>query len=190
MLKRCAWAEKHEIETLYHDQEWGVPEHDDVRLFELLCLEGAQAGLSWLTILQKRDGYRKAFAGFEVTKVARFTPKKCTALLNDAGIVRHKQKINSVVENAKCVLQLQKEFGSFDNYVWGFVDGAPKQNAWRTIKQVPASTDVSDALSRDLKKRGFKFVGSTTCYAFMQAAGLVNDHLTNCFRYKQVNGSR
>ena len=186
MVCRCTWAEKHEIETVYHDEEWGVPEHDDEKLFELICLEGAQAGLSWLTILQKREGYRKAFANFEIAKVARYSQKKCEALVNDASIVRHRQKINAVVENAKCVLQVQKEFGSFDNYIWRFVDGAPRQNNWRDTKQVPATTAESDALSRDLKKRGFKFVGSTTCYAFMQAAGLVNDHVTACFRHKAV----
>ena len=186
MVCRCTWAEKHEIETVYHDEEWGVPEHDDEKLFELICLEGAQAGLSWLTILQKREGYRKAFANFEIAKVARYSQIKCEALVNDASIVRHRQKINAVVENAKCVLQVQKEFGSFDNYIWRFVDGAPRQNNWRDTKQVPATTAESDALSRDLKKRGFKFVGSTTCYAFMQAAGLVNDHVTACFRHKAV----
>ena len=186
MVCRCTWAEKHEIETVYHDEEWGVPEHDDEKLFELICLEGAQAGLSWLTILQKRDGYRKAFANFEIAKVARYSQKKREALVNDASIVRHRQKINAVVENAKCVLQVQEEFGSFDNYVWRFVDGTPRQNNWRDTKQVPATTAESDALSRDLKKRGFKFVGSTTCYAFMQAAGLVNDHTTACFRHKVV----
>ena len=186
MVKRCVWAEKHEIETAYHDSEWGVPEHDDAKLFELLCLEGAQAGLSWLTILQKREGYRKAFANFEIAKVARYSDKKREKLLQDASIVRHRQKINAVVENAKSVLKVQKEFGSFDNYIWRFVDGVPKQNDWRDRKQVPSSTTESDALSRDLKKRGFKFVGSTTCYAFMQAAGLVNDHLTSCFRHKPV----
>ena len=186
MVKRCVWAEKHEIETVYHDSEWGVPEHDDAKLFELLCLEGAQAGLSWLTILQKREGYRKAFANFEIAKVARYSDKKREKLLQDASIVRHRQKINAVVENAKSVLKVQKEFGSFDNYIWRFVDGVPKQNDWRDRKQVPSSTTESDALSRDLKKRGFKFVGSTTCYAFMQAAGLVNDHLTSCFRHKPV----
>ena len=190
MVKRCVWAEKHEIETAYHDSEWGVPEHDDAKLFELLCLEGAQAGLSWLTILQKREGYRKAFANFEIAKVARYSDKKREKLLQDASIVRHRQKINAVVENAKSVLKVQKEFGSFDNYIWRFVDGVPKQNDWRDRKQVPSSTTESDALSRDLKKRGFKFVGSTTCYAFMQAAGLVNDHLTSCFRHKPVKKLR
>ena len=186
MVERCAWAEKHEIETRYHDEEWGIPEHEDNRLFELLSLEGAQAGLSWLTILQKREGYRKAFANFDIAKVARYSQKKCDALVDDASIVRHRQKINAVVANANSILLVKKEFGSFNDYIWSFVDGAPKQNNWRSTKQVPAKTAVSDALSRDLKKRGFKFVGSTTCYAFMQAAGLVNDHLVSCFRHKPV----
>ncbi|MGR8948545.1 MAG: DNA-3-methyladenine glycosylase I [Gammaproteobacteria bacterium] len=185
-MKRCLWAEKRELETAYHDEEWGVPEHDDQKLFELLCLEGAQAGLSWYTILQKREGYRRAFADFEIAKVARYTEKKRDTLVNDESIVRHKQKINAVIENAKSILKIQKEFGSFDEYVWSFVDGLPRQNNWRTPKQVPATTAQSDAFSSDLKKRGFKFVGSTTCYAFMQAAGLVNDHLTTCFRHKAV----
>ena len=186
MPNRCPWAEKHEIETIYHDEEWGVPVYDDQELFELLCLEGAQAGLSWLTILQKRAGYRRAFANFEIAKVARFSQKKREALVKVPGIVRHQQKINAVVENAKCVLAIQEEVGSFNRYIWDFVDGKPRQNKWRDAKQVPASTAESEAMSRALKKRGFKFVGSTTCYAFMQAAGLVNDHLLNCFRHKQL----
>lgn len=185
-MKRCSWAEKRELESHYHDTEWGIPEHDDQKLFEMLCLEGAQAGLSWYTILQKRDGYRRAFADFDIPKVARFTEKKREKLLNDAGIVRHKQKINAVIENAKSIIAIQKELGSFAQYVWSFVDGKPIQNNWRSVKQVPAKTSISDALSRDLKKRGFKFVGSTTCYAFMQATGMVNDHVTSCFRHKEV----
>ena len=185
-MKRCSWAEKRELETHYHDTEWGIPEHDDQKLFEMLCLEGAQAGLSWYTILQKRDGYRRAFADFDIPKVARFTEKKREKLLNDAGIVRHKLKINAVIENAKSTIAIQKEHGSFAQYVWSFVDGKPIQNNWRSVKQVPAKTSISDALSRDLKKRGFKFVGSTTCYAFMQATGMVNDHVTSCFRHKEV----
>ena len=186
MIKRCSWAEKRELETHYHDTEWGIPEHDDQKLFEMLCLEGAQAGLSWYTILQKRDGYRRAFANFDIPKVARFSEKKREKLLNDAAIVRHKQKINAVIENAKSTITIQKEYGSFAQYVWSFVDGKPIQNNWRTVKQVPAKTSISDALSRDLKKRGFKFVGSTTCYAFMQATGMVNDHVTSCFRHTEV----
>ena len=186
MIKRCSWAQKRELETTYHDIEWGVPQTDDQKLFEMLCLEGAQAGLSWYTILQKREGYRRAFAEFDIAKVARFTGKKCEKLVGDAGIVRHKQKINSVVANAKSVIQIQQEYGSFAQYIWSFVDGRPIQNNWRSVKQVPSKTVISDALSRDLKKRGFKFVGSTTCYAFMQAAGLVNDHINTCFRHKEI----
>lgn len=186
MVKRCSWAQKRELETAYHDIEWGVPETDDQKLFEMLCLEGAQAGLSWYTILQKRDGYRRAFAQFDIAKVARFTEKKREKLVEDAGIVRHKQKIESVIANAKAVIKIQQEHESFAQYVWAFVDGRPIQNNWRSVKQVPSKTSISDALSRDLKKRGFKFVGSTTCYAFMQAAGMVNDHVSTCFRHKEI----
>ncbi len=192
-LIRCPWA-KPGLYTEYHDQEWGVPVHDDLKLFESLVLDGAQAGLSWETILNKREHYRKVFAGFDPVKVARFDEKKIARLLEDPGIVRNRLKIESAIRNARAFLKVQKEFGSFDQYLWNFVNGEPIQNAWKTIKEVPAKTPESDALSKDLKKRGFNFVGSTICYAFMQAVGMVNDHLTSCFRYqkvrKMVNGRR
>jgi len=171
----------------YHDREWGVPVHDDEVLFEFLTLEGAQAGLSWETILRKREAYRRAFAGFDAARVARFTPARVARLLENPGIVRNRLKIASTVGNARAFLAVQREFGSFDAYVWRFVDGAPRINRRRTFRQVPARTPQSDALSRDLLDRGFKFVGSTICYAFMQAVGMVNDHTVNCFRYRQAN---
>lgn len=166
----------------YHDEEWGRPVHDDRRHFEMLLLEGAQAGLTWETILRRRDGYRKAFAGFDPAKVARFTAQKKAALMKDAGIIRNRLKIDSAVTNARAFLAVQKAFGSFDAYVWRFVDGKPKVNRWNTMKQVPATTPESDALSKDLKKRGFRFVGSTIVYAYMQAIGMVNDHTIDCFK--------
>lgn len=181
-LPRCSWA-KGELYLAYHDLEWGIPVHDDRLLFEFLILEGAQAGLSWITILSKRDNYRRAFDNFDAAKVARYSPRKIQQLLADEGIVRNKLKIESAVRNAKAFLAVQQEFGSFDQYVWRFVDGHPIRNNWRSLKEVPAHTAQSDALSRDLLGRGFKFVGSTICYAFMQAVGLVNDHTVNCFRY-------
>jgi len=184
---RCGWCENTSLGQLYldyHDHEWGVPVHDDHTLFEFLILEGAQAGLSWSTILAKRENYRAAFAGFDAEKVARFSDKKIAALLQDPGIVRNRLKINSAVVNAKAFLAVQKEFGSFDKYIWSFVGGKPKKNAWTPKTRVPATTAESDAMSKDLKKRGFKFIGSTICYAFMQATGMVNDHLTTCFRFK------
>lgn len=184
-LTRCKWATGvGEDYQRYHDEEWGVPVYDDQVLFEFLILEGAQAGLSWATILQKRDGYRKNFAGFDYTKVARFTEKRIEKILQDPGIVRNKLKVNSAVTNAQRFIEVQKEFGSFSDYVWGFVDGKPIQNKWKMHDQVPATSPESDALSKDLKKRGFKFVGSTIMYAYMQAVGMVNDHLVSCFRYK------
>lgn len=186
MVKRCSWSQSNDLEMSYHDEEWGVPEHDDDKLFEMLCLEGAQSGLSWLTILQKREGYRRAFSKFDVSKVARYTEKKREALLVDASIVRHRLKINAVVENAKCVIAIQKEYGSFDKYLWDFIGGKPLQNNWSSAKKVPAKTAQSDEFSRMLKKRGFKFIGSTTCYAFMQATGMVNDHVTSCYRHAVV----
>jgi DNA-3-methyladenine glycosylase I len=170
----------------YHDHEWGVPVHDDRTLFEFLVLEGAQAGLSWSTILAKRGNYRRAFADFDAVRVARFTPARIDRLLNDPGIVRNRLKVESAVRNAQAFLRAQDEFGSFAGCVWRFVDGRPVQNAWRSMQQVPASTPVSDALSKDLKKRGFNFVGSTICYAFMQAVGMVNDHLADCYRWREV----
>jgi len=169
----------------YHDNEWGVPQHDDRVLFEFLILEGAQAGLSWSTILAKRDAYRRAFSGFDPARVARYTPEKIKRLMNDSGIVRNRLKIESAVRNAQAFLTVQKEFGSFDRYVWRFVDGSPIRNAWRSLKNVPAETQESIAMSKDLKRRGFNFVGPTVCYAFMQAVGMVNDHLVSCFKYKR-----
>ncbi|MEO8649275.1 MAG: DNA-3-methyladenine glycosylase I [Acidobacteriota bacterium] len=183
-MKRCTWA-GNELNIPYHDAEWGVPLHDDRGLFEFLILEGAQAGLSWDTILRKRENYRKVFDGFDPAKVARFSEAKRAKLLLDEGIIRNRLKIASAISNAKAFLQVQKEFGSFDKYVWGFVGGKPIVGKRRLSGDVPAKTEVSDALSKDLRKRGFKFVGSTIMYAFMQAAGLVNDHLTACFRYKE-----
>lgn len=177
--QRCPWP-KTPLDIAYHDDEWGVPQHDDRALFELLILEGAQAGLSWSTILAKRENYRRAFDGFDAAKIARYTPKKIAALLADAGIVRHRLKIAAAVQNAKAFLAVQREFGSFDRYLWSFVGGKPIVNRRRTRDQVPARTPESDALSRDLTKRGFKFVGTTICYAFMQASGMVNDHLVSC----------
>ena len=181
---RCSWA-KTPIEIDYHDNEWGVPLHDDRKLFEFLILEGAQAGLSWVTILKKRPAYRAAFAGFEIAKVARFRPAKVDSLLRNAGIVRNRLKIASAIRNAKAAMAVQKEFGSLDAYLWQFAGGKPIRNAWKSLKQVPATSKESDALSKDLKKRGFNFVGSTICYAFMQAVGMVNDHTIDCFRYRE-----
>ena len=186
---RCRWAQT-PLGIAYHDTEWGVPAHDDRTLFEFLVLEGAQAGLSWETILRKRDGYRAAFAGFDPAKVARFTPAKVERLLADPGIVRNRLKVKSAVRNAKAFLAVQKEFGSFDAYVWRFVGGRPMQNARRTFSEVPACTPESDAMSRDLIRRGFTFVGSTICYAYMQAVGMVNDHTVDCFRHKAARRRR
>jgi DNA-3-methyladenine glycosylase I len=184
-MRRCAWA-RNPLAVAYHDREWGVPVRNDRKLFELLILEGAQAGLSWDTILRKRAAYRKAYLGFDPKKVARFDAKKKRALMADAGIVRNRAKIEASLINAKCFLAVQEEFGSFARYVWGFVDGAPVVNRRRSIREIPARTQVSDALSKDLKKRGFKFVGSTILYAFMQAVGMVNDHEMGCFRWQEV----
>jgi DNA-3-methyladenine glycosylase I len=183
--QRCAWA-RTPISIAYHDLEWGVPVHDDRRLFELLTLEGAQAGLSWETILKKRDAYREAFDGFDPAVVAAFTPARIERLLADPGIVRNRLKIQSTVGNAKAFLAVQDEFGSFDAYVWQFVGGRQRMNRWKTLRHLPARTSESDELSRDLLRRGFRFVGSTICYAFMQAVGMVNDHTTDCFKYKRV----
>jgi DNA-3-methyladenine glycosylase I len=183
---RCSWCLKFEQYTQYHDTEWGVPVHDDRKHFEFLILEGAQAGLSWSTILKKREGYRKAFADFDPEKVARFTEKKLEKILLNPSIVRNRLKVFAAVNNAKRFLEVQKEFGSFDAYIWQFVNHKPIVNKWKTLKQIPATTRESDALSKDLVKRGFKFVGSTVMYAHMQACGLVNDHLVDCFRYREV----
>jgi DNA-3-methyladenine glycosylase I len=188
-LTRCAWAAK-EINIPYHDEEWGVPVHDDRRLFEFLILEGAQAGLSWDTILAKRARYREVFAQFDPEKVARFDSRKVRSLLADPGIIRNKLKIAAAINNAKAFLNVQEEFGSFNAYIWRFVDGRPKQNAWKQHRSVPVKTKESDAMSEDLIQRGFRFVGSTICYANMQAVGMVNDHLVTCFRYQQVQRLR
>ena len=185
---RCGWCLGSPLYIRYHDEEWGVPVHDDRRLFEFLTLEGAQAGLSWATILNKREGYRKAFAGFDPVKVARFGAKDVERLMQDSGIVRNRLKITSAIGNARAFLQVQKEFGTFAAYMWQFVGGKPMVNRWKTLKQVPATSSESDALSRDLKSRGFRFVGSTICYAHMQATGMINDHLTSCFRHAEVAG--
>jgi len=179
---RCAWASDKPHLVRYHDEEWGVAVHDDRKHFEMLLLEGAQAGLTWETILRRRDGYRKGFASFDPVKVARFTAKRKAALLKDPGIIRNRLKIESAVTNAQAFLAVQREFGSFDRYLWRFVGGKPKVNRWQAFTQVPATTAESDALSKDLKKRGFRFVGSTIIYAYMQAVGLVNDHTTDCFK--------
>ena len=181
-MKRCSWPST-ELDIAYHDKEWGVPVHDDQVLFEFLILEGAQAGLSWSTILKKRENYRRAFARFDPKKVARFTTKKTKSLMKDEGIVRNRLKIESTVSNARAFLAVQKEFGSFDRYLWQFVGGKPIRNS-RKGKDIPARTAESDALSKDLQRRGFRFVGTTICYAFMQAVGMVNDHLTSCYRYR------
>ncbi len=182
-LPRCPWSLGSDLYIRYHDTEWGVPVHDDRRLFEFLILEGAQAGLSWSTILAKRENYRRAFAGFDPAKVAGFTPVKVDRLLRDTGIVRNRLKVASAVTNARAFLAVQEEFGSFDAYVWRFVGGKPVQNRRRTMRYVPARTIQSDTMGKDLAKRGFKFVGSTICYAFMQATGMVNDHLVSCYRH-------
>ena len=183
---RCSWP-KSELDIAYHDEEWGVPVHDDRLLFEFLILEGAQAGLSWSTILKKRQNYRRAFNNFDARKVARYDARRIKKLLGDPGIVRNRLKIKAAVQNAKAFLEVQKEFGSFDKYVWSFVGGKPKTNRRKGMKDIPAKTPESDAMSRNLLKRGFKFVGSTICYAFMQAVGMVNDHATDCFRYSQID---
>lgn len=185
-ISRCSWSLKSDLYIHYHDNEWGVPVHDDRTHFEFLILEGAQAGLSWSTILNKRQGYRKCFAEFDPEKVARFTQKRIDKILLDPSIVRNKLKVHAAVNNARRFLEVQKEFGSFDQYIWSFVDGKPRKNKWKTMADIPATSRESDALSKDLISRGFKFVGSTVIYAHMQACGLVNDHVTSCFRYREV----
>ncbi|MSR09888.1 MAG: DNA-3-methyladenine glycosylase I [Gammaproteobacteria bacterium] len=185
-VTRCPWSEGVSPAYLdYHDREWGVPVHDDRRQFEFLILEGAQAGLSWSTVLHRREGYRRAFANFDPVQVARFTPARIERLLQDPGIIRNRLKVASAVSNARAFLELQAAAGSVDNYIWGFVGGKPQRNQWRTQAEVPATSAVSDALSKDLKKRGFRFVGSTIIYAHLQATGLINDHLVSCFRHKE-----
>ncbi|KAA0225755.1 DNA-3-methyladenine glycosylase I [candidate division KSB1 bacterium] len=186
MTRRCEWCGDDPLYVAYHDEEWGVPVHDDRRLFEMLILEGAQAGLSWSTILKKRENYRKAFNRFDARKIAKYDKAKIAKLLADPGIVRNRLKIAATVQNARAFLEVQKEFGSFDRYIWQFVGGKPKQNRWKSLKEIPAKTAESDAMSKDLKKRAFSFVGSTICYAFMQAVGMVNDHITTCFRHRKV----
>ena len=188
-MKRCEWAPLDNPAYLaYHDEEWGVPAHDDGRLYEMLVLEGAQAGLSWSTILNKREGYRRAFSGFDPGKVARFDSRRVEGLLVDPSIVRNHLKVQSAISNAQAVLRVQEEDGSLDSYLWSFVGGTPKVNRFRTLGDIPAETAESAAMSKDLKRRGFKFVGPTVCYAFMQACGLVNDHVVSCFRYREVAG--
>lgn len=182
-LKRCSWVGDNALMVAYHDKEWGVPCHNDRKLFQFLILEGAQAGLNWQTILNKRENYRKAFDGFDPIKISRYGEKDVTRLRNDAGIIRNRLKIAATIQNAKKFLEVQKEFGSFDAYVWQFVGGKPLYHGFKSFKQIPATTKESDAMSKDLRKRGFSFVGSTICYAFMQAVGMVNDHSSDCFRY-------
>jgi len=185
-MTRCEWCGSDPLYIAYHDGEWGIPVHNDRLLFEFLILEGAQAGLSWLTILKKRDNYRRAFHGFDCGRIANYSEKDVGRLLADSGIVRNRLKIRSALKNARCVLDIQEDFGSLDSYLWRYVDGFPKQNAWKSIIELPTKTELSDAMSRDLKRRGFNFVGSTICYAFMQAVGMVNDHTTDCFRHKEI----
>ena len=185
-MKKCIWATKHKLEEEYHDKEWGVPIYDDRLLFEYLILEGAQAGLSWTTVLVKRAHYRKVFDNFDANKIIKYDAKKIEALLNDSGIIRNKLKIKSVITNAEAFLAIQKEYGSFSKFIWDFVNGKPIQNQWKDFKDIPTKTEISELMSKTLKKKGFKFVGTTICYAFMQAVGMVNDHTTDCFRYKEV----
>ena len=186
MQKTCGWPGDDELMVAYHDTEWGTPEHDDRKLFELLFLDNMQAGLSWRTILHKRENYRKAFDNFDPAKIARYNQRKIESLMKNPGIIRNRLKVNAAVTNAKCVLQIQKEFGSFDAYIWQFVGGKPIRNKWKKLQDIPATSPESDTMSKALKKRGFKFVGSTICYAFMQAVGMVNDHDVKCFRYKEI----
>ena len=187
MPERCGWSTSDPLYQEYHDKEWGVPVHDDRKLFEMLILEGAQAGLSWITILKKRENYRKAFDRFDPVKIARYDSRRKRQLLRNAGIVRNRLKIDATIGNAKAFLAVQKEFGSFDAYIWQFVGGKPKQNRRKSLKEVPPETAESDTMSKDLKKRGFRFVGSTICYAFMQATGMVNDHITPCYRHRRLS---
>jgi DNA-3-methyladenine glycosylase I len=186
MTKRCAWVPDDDLYIQYHDQEWGVPQYEDQILFELLILEGAQAGLSWATILKKRENYRQAFDNFDANKIARYKGNRIKQLLTNPGIVRNRLKIESTIRNANAYLEIQKEEGSFSHYIWSFVEGKPHLNHFKELSELPAKTDISDKMSKDLKKRGFNFVGSTICYAFMQAVGMVNDHTVDCFRYEQI----
>ena len=186
MKNRCNWCGSDPLYIAYHDDEWGIPIHDDRLLFEFLILEGAQAGLSWLTILKKRENYRKAFHGFDYDRIANYTETDVRRLLADSGIVRNRLKIGSAIKNARGVINIQEEFGSLDSYLWRYVGGIPKQNEWKSMAELPVNTEISDMMSKDLKKRGFNFVGSTICYAFMQAVGMVNDHTTDCFRHEEI----
>jgi DNA-3-methyladenine glycosylase I len=186
MKKRCRWCGDDPLYQDYHDIEWGVPLHDERQLFEFLCLEGAQAGLSWITILKKRENYRKAFADFEAEKIANFNDIKIAALLQDKGIVRNKLKVNAFISNAKSYLRMLEQGGTLDNFLWGFVEGRPIQNSWKTMAEIPTSTPLSDIICKELKRRGFKFVGGTICYAYMQAIGMVNDHTTDCYRFQEL----
>jgi DNA-3-methyladenine glycosylase I len=185
-MKRCEWANRSELEQFYHDEEWGVPSHDDRSLFEFLILEGAQAGLSWSTILRKREGYRRAFDHFDARKISRYSDKDVSRLLANAEIIRNKLKIHAAITNARAFLGVRVEFGTFDAYIWQFVNGSPLQNSWKRMKDIPPYTPQSEAMSKDLQKRGFKFVGPTICYAFMQAVGMVNDHVVDCFRHEKL----
>ena len=185
-MERCSWCLGDPLYISYHDNDWGVPVHDDRLLFEMLCLEGAQAGLNWFTILKKRENYKKAFDDFDVNKIINYTDKDVERLKNDKGIVRNRLKIQAVIKNARGVIQILEDYESFDEYIWSFVDGETIQNAWPSLKEVPANTDISDRMSKDLKKRGFSFVGSTICYAYMQSIGMVNDHIVDCFRYEEL----
>lgn len=187
MKKRCEWCGHDPLYIRYHDEEWGVPVHNDRHLFEMLILEGAQAGLSWRTILNKRDTYNKAFHGFDYEKIAQYTLQDVKRLLKDPGIIRNRLKIESSIENARCTITVKDKFGSFDSFIWRYVDGMPIQNNWNKVSDIPSKTRQSDVMSNDLKKHGFKFVGSTTCYALMQSVGMVNDHTTDCFRYREIN---
>jgi len=187
-MERCPWSTNDDVYIKYHDEEWGVPVHDDNKHFEFLVLEGAQAGLSWLTILKRRENYRKAYDNFDPVKVAKYDEAKVEELLGNAGIIRNRKKIESSINNAKKFLEVQQEFGSFDNYIWNFVDHKPIINSWKTLSEIPAKTELSDQISNDLKKRGFSFVGSIIIYAHIQAIGLVNDHLMACFRYRELDG--
>ena len=184
--KRCVWCGNDSLYVSYHDHEWGVPVHDDRRLFEFLVLEGAQAGLSWLTILKKRENYRKAFDNFDIERIARYGPRDIARLLHDPGIVRNRLKVEAAIRNARGALNIREEYGALDTFLWRYVDGSPVQNTRKGMADLPAKTKASDQISKDLKKRGFNFVGSTICYAFMQAVGMVNDHVTDCFRYKEI----
>lgn len=186
MINRCGWSITDPLMIEYHDNEWGVPVHDDRKHFEMIVLDGAQAGLSWQTVLRKREYYRAAFDDFDYVKVARYNEKKIAELLNNPGIIRNRLKVSSAVKNARAFITVREEFGTFDEYIWQFVDGSPIHNSWKSLRELPAKTPVSDAMSKDMKKRGFSFVGSTICYAYMQAAGMVNDHTTECFRHREL----